>query len=65
MAAGYTKHPLVEPHPPSASDAGNTQSANQSKSVTDEKMCYQMPYLKENSLYGAKFRYLFTFYKFV
>lgn len=65
MAAGYTKHSLAEPQPPFRSDAGNTQNANQGKSVTNDKMCYQMPYLSQTLLYNAKFRYLFTFYDFV
>lgn len=65
MAAGYTKHLPAEPQHPGISDAGNILNANQTKSVTRDKMCYQAPYLIKNLPYNAKFRYLFTFYRFV
>jgi hypothetical protein len=65
MAAGYTKPLLAEPQHLGISDAGNILNANQAKSVTCDKMCYQAPYLMKNLPYNAKFRYLFTFYSFV
>jgi hypothetical protein len=43
MAAGYTKALLTEPQRPFTSDTGNTLNANQTKSVTDDRMCYQAP----------------------
>jgi len=65
MAAGYTKALLTEPQHPLMSGVGNTLNANQTKSVTDDNMCYQVPYLTNVSPYIAKFRYLFTIYRFV
>lgn len=65
MAKGYTKHLPAEPQHLPTSDTGNTSNNKQTKSVTDDNMCYQAPYFIKNLYYGAKFRYLFTFYRFV